>query len=171
MWNTARYFTEVRTEFDAICVFAQLIKKSHKFCHWIPRSLQHKAEELRSISLRVGKTNTVYSLVLNIAIMSLVLGLLFVQFIALSSAQFCDQRANGGELLCCKGANNSCWVRVPSSLENGLQAGQTRVCYCDEYCRTTGDCCPDLERVKAVCRGLKKLFCNLHNMRLFLNKF
>jgi hypothetical protein len=87
--------------------------------------------------------------------MPLLLGLLFVQFIILSSAQFCDQRANGGELLCCKGTNNSCWVRVPSSPENALPAGQTRVCYCDEYCRTTGDCCPDLKRVEAECRGLK----------------
>lgn len=87
--------------------------------------------------------------------MSLLLGLLFVQFINLSSAQFCDQRAGGGGLMCCKGTNNSCWVEAPTSAENSLPAGQTRVCYCDEYCRTTGDCCPDLKRVQEECRGLR----------------
>ncbi|XP_028396831.1 somatomedin-B and thrombospondin type-1 domain-containing protein-like isoform X2 [Dendronephthya gigantea] len=86
-------------------------------------------------------------------IMSLLFGLFFVQFLILSTAQFCDQRARGGNLLCCKGTNNSCWVSVPSSPENALPAGQTKVCYCDEYCSYTGDCCPDLKRVEAECRG------------------
>ncbi|XP_046840974.1 somatomedin-B and thrombospondin type-1 domain-containing protein-like isoform X2 [Xenia sp. Carnegie-2017] len=78
--------------------------------------------------------------------------LAFAQFaITLTQAQLCDKRKIGGELLCCKGTNNSCWVRVPSSYESNLPAGLARVCYCDEYCLTTGDCCPDLNRVRDEC--------------------
>lgn len=85
--------------------------------------------------------------------------LAFAQFaITLTQAQLCDKRKIGGELLCCKGTNNSCWVRVPSSYESNLPAGLARVCYCDEYCLTTGDCCPDLNRVRDECGGLNCSF-------------
>ena len=58
-------------------------------------------------------------------------------------------------MLCCKGTNNSCWVRVPASSDrSGLNEGQTKVCYCDDYCQSTGDCCPDLKDVKAECQGV-----------------
>lgn len=61
-------------------------------------------------------------------------------------------------MLCCKGTNNSCWVRVPSSDRSGLNQGQTKVCYCDEYCESTGDCCPDLKDIKAECQGVINQF-------------
>lgn len=75
-------------------------------------------------------------------IMFLAFALVLGHIFTLTSAQ-CDQRKNGGPMLCCKGTNNSCWVRV----------AQNQVCYCDEYCHSTGDCCPDLKDIEAVCRG------------------
>ena len=76
---------------------------------------------------------------------------------AFSSAQ-CDQRKSGGRLLCCKGTDNSCYVRYHPTAKNSVSTGQTKVCYCDEYCRTTGDCCPDLKDIEAECRGLNHSF-------------
>ncbi|XP_028411934.1 von Willebrand factor D and EGF domain-containing protein-like [Dendronephthya gigantea] len=65
---------------------------------------------------------------------SLLFCLVFVQFTLQSYTQnYCDQRPNGGILLCCKGYNSLCYSKTGS-------------CYCDEYCLTAKDCCPDFNQ-------------------------
>ena len=53
----------------------------------------------------------------------------------------CDQREHGGSLRCCAGKNNSC----------SMMNGHSGLCYCDEYCETARDCCPDFGSVKEPC--------------------
>ncbi|XP_069071302.1 somatomedin-B and thrombospondin type-1 domain-containing protein-like isoform X1 [Pleurodeles waltl] len=49
---------------------------------------------------------------------------------------------------CCPGRNNDCRPFT----------GQDRPCYCDTYCRKTGDCCQDYE---AVCQTLAAVHCGV----------
>ena len=54
----------------------------------------------------------------------------------------CDQREHGGSLQCCGGRNSSC------GMEDYVH---NTICYCDEFCETAADCCPDFESVKRPC--------------------
>ena len=59
-----------------------------------------------------------------------------------SAVKCCDQREHGGPLHCCVGQNSSC------GMEN---FAHNELCFCDEFCETAGDCCPDFESVKEPC--------------------
>lgn len=59
-----------------------------------------------------------------------------------SAVKCCDQREHGGPLHCCVGQNSSC------GMENFVH---NELCFCDEFCETAGDCCPDFESVKEPC--------------------
>ncbi len=65
----------------------------------------------------------------------------------------CDQRAYGGIMMCCAGRNSNCYVRMPKSKGKGRT-----VCYCDEYCKMTGDCCADFDKIKSSCRGKNSFY-------------
>lgn len=54
----------------------------------------------------------------------------------------CDQRDHGGPLHCCGGRNSSC------GMEDYVH---NTICYCDEFCESARDCCPDFESVKRPC--------------------
>jgi len=62
----------------------------------------------------------------------------------------CDQREFGGELKCCNGKDSNCFVKMQTSRTMG-QANT--ICYCDSYCKYTGDCCKDYEKAQKRCRN------------------
>lgn len=64
----------------------------------------------------------------------------------------CDQRRFGGKLKCCTAKDSDCFVRVNNSRRRGKS---NTICYCDDYCRFTNDCCQDVHRVKSLCRKRK----------------
>ncbi len=67
----------------------------------------------------------------------------------------CDQRLLGGTMMCCAGRNSNCYVRVSAKAKG---SSSRRVCYCDEYCKMTGDCCDDFDKIKDSCRGKQNDF-------------
>eukprot|EP00794_Sanderia_malayensis_P013753 gene13753-15192_t len=64
----------------------------------------------------------------------------------------CDQRLHGGSMMCCAGRNSNCYVRMPNPSKS---SSTRRLCYCDEYCKMTGDCCADFDKIKDSCRGAR----------------
>ena len=66
----------------------------------------------------------------------------------------CDQRPFGGSMMCCAGRNGQCFVKIRNATKNYTR----KVCYCDEYCKLTKDCCPDFDKIKESCRGLFQIF-------------
>lgn len=63
----------------------------------------------------------------------------------------CDQRRFGGELKCCNGKKDAdCFVRmnVDRSRKN-----HNKICYCDDYCKFTNDCCDDVAKARKSCRS------------------
>ena len=72
--------------------------------------------------------------------------LIILSLIFVTCEGLCDQRPYGGQKLCCPGTNNSC--TAPKRNQTGGLAGGT--CYCDDYCLTSNDCCPDF---RIICKG------------------
>ncbi|XP_066918518.1 LOW QUALITY PROTEIN: somatomedin-B and thrombospondin type-1 domain-containing protein-like [Clytia hemisphaerica] len=65
----------------------------------------------------------------------------------------CDQRPFGGKLKCCTKKDSNCFVKVNNSRRRG---NQNTICYCDDYCKFTNDCCSDVSKVKSLCRRQAK---------------
>lgn len=62
----------------------------------------------------------------------------------------CDQRQYGGELKCCNKQDSNCYVKVQKTRSRG----QTNsICYCDNHCSFTNDCCDDIEEALELCKG------------------
>ena len=61
----------------------------------------------------------------------------------------CDQRPFGGKLKCCTKKDSNCFVKVNNSRRRG---NQNTICYCDDYCKFTNDCCSNVSKVKSLCR-------------------
>lgn len=68
----------------------------------------------------------------------------------------CDQRPFGGTMMCCSGRNSHCYVKVRNSPKNGTSS--RGICYCDEYCKITKDCCKDFDKIRESCRGENVFF-------------
>lgn len=62
----------------------------------------------------------------------------------------CDQRQFGGKMKCCTGKDSKCFVKTHSDRTRG-QANT--ICYCDEYCKFTKDCCTDIDKIRRHCRS------------------
>lgn len=93
------------------------------------------------------------------SMMMLLIGLIFAHFVMQSLMQSCDQRANGGILLCCEGRNNSCIARSVN-----------KTCYCDEHCLSVKDCCQDYKRCSKFQGWMKFIvLCHLHKLKPVLN--
>lgn len=54
-------------------------------------------------------------------------------------------------MMCCSGRNSHCYVKVRNSPKNGTSS--RGICYCDEYCKITKDCCKDFDKIRESCRG------------------
>lgn len=63
----------------------------------------------------------------------------------------CDQRPYGGSMMCCAGRNSDCYVKIKNLPKNTTST--RRICYCDEYCKLTKDCCSDYNKIQEACRG------------------
>ena len=64
-------------------------------------------------------------------------------------ASQCDQRQFGGSMMCCGGRNSNCYVKIRDTVKNSTRS----ICYCDEYCKLTRDCCADFDKIRDSCRG------------------
>jgi len=63
----------------------------------------------------------------------------------------CDQRQYGGELKCCNKQDSNCYVKVQKTRSRG----QTNsICYCDNHCSLTNDCCDDIEQAQELCKAI-----------------
>jgi len=75
---------------------------------------------------------------------SLMMSAVLFSRLATNDAQ-CDQSEQNGPLLCCKGRNSSCVV------DQEQNVNRRSVCYCDEFCKSAGDCCDDFEETRRKC--------------------
>ena len=80
---------------------------------------------------------------------SLLMSAVFFSQLVTGEAQ-CDQTDQKGPLLCCKGRNSSCIVDQTTDKEESIPHRRT-VCYCDEFCKSAGDCCEDFEEAQRKC--------------------
>lgn len=64
----------------------------------------------------------------------------------------CDQTPYGGSMMCCAGRNSHCYVKIRNLPKNSTST--RRICYCDEYCKLTKDCCSDYNKIQEACRGM-----------------
>lgn len=86
--------------------------------------------------------------------LKLLLTLAVLQSVCVTVCQgMCDQRKFGGKLKCCTSKDSDCFVRVNNARRRG---GSNTICYCDDYCRFTNDCCADVGLVKSLCRKQAK---------------
>ena len=61
------------------------------------------------------------------------------------STAFLVEGGCGLSRLCCSGHNNTCAARG-----GRIRDPTSSICFCDEYCVNTGDCCTDYNR---TCKG------------------
>ena len=82
----------------------------------------------------------------------------------------CDQRPYGGSMMCCAGRNSHCSVKIRNLPKNSTST--RKICYCDEYCKLTKDCCSDYDKIQEACRGMSAesiFIIFLNSNKLFLH--
>ena len=57
-------------------------------------------------------------------------------------------------MMCCAGRNSHCYVKIRNLPKNSTST--RTICYCDEYCKLTKDCCSDYNKIQEACRGMSK---------------
>jgi len=86
--------------------------------------------------------------------LKLLVSLVLLQVIVDVCHGMCDQRRFGGKLKCCASKDSNCFVKVNSNRKRG---NKNTICYCDDYCKFTKDCCEDADRVKSMCRKSRSI--------------
>jgi len=77
--------------------------------------------------------------------------LVSLQYLMVFVQSKCDQRPFGGQLKCCPGKDQKCFVKTREE-SNSVEGGR-RICYCDEHCKYSRDCCSDYLDIEKQCRG------------------